>query len=45
MLAAESLPEWNARSRADRHGHGCPPAAGMHHSGGADPPSTVSQNS
>ena len=38
------LPSWNARSRADRHGDGCPSAPAMQHSGGADltPASTVS---
>ena len=35
MLAAASLPEWNANSHADRHGHGCPSAPAKQHSRGA----------
>jgi hypothetical protein len=45
-VAASNLPEagvsarpggiadWNANSHADRHGHGCPSAPAMQHSGG-----------
>jgi hypothetical protein len=30
-----TLPLWNANSHADRHGHDCPSAPAMQHSGGA----------
>ena len=30
------LPQWNATSHADRHGHGCPSVPAMQRSGGAD---------
>jgi hypothetical protein len=33
--------QWNANSHADRHGHGCPSAAAMQHSGGADLTATL----
>jgi hypothetical protein len=28
--ASASLPDWNATSHADRHGHDCPSAPAMH---------------
>ena len=34
--ARPTLLVWNANSHADRHGHGCPFAPAMQHSGGAD---------
>ena len=34
--ARRSLLRWKANSHADRHGHGCPSAPAMQHSGGAD---------